>query len=90
MIYLYIRAQVVDYDRWREGYDLHAAAREAGGATSEAYVLRDSADPNDITAMMGWSSLEQAQAFAQSTSLHDAAQMAGVKRISEIRFLQPS
>jgi heme-degrading monooxygenase HmoA len=87
MVYLFIRHHVSDYARWREGYDLHVAAREAGGATSEALVLRDAADPNDITVILGWHDLDQARAFTRSASFKDAVQMAGVVRLMEIRFL---
>ena len=48
MIYIYVRHSVEDYAKWREGYDNHAAARQAGGATDEAYVMRNVDDPNEI------------------------------------------
>ena len=41
MIYLYVRQTIEDYARWKEGFDTHLAARQAGGATAEAFVLRN-------------------------------------------------
>jgi quinol monooxygenase YgiN len=88
MVYLYVRHRVEDYARWREGYDNHAAARQAGGATDEAYVMRNVDDPNEITIILGWSDLQKARAFTQSASLKEAMQNAGVTGQPESRFLE--
>ena len=88
MIYLYVRHTVEDYAKWREGFDNHAAARQAGGATAEASVMRNVDDPNEITVVLGWRDLEKARAFTQSASLKEAMQKAGVTRPPEIRFLE--
>jgi hypothetical protein len=87
MVYLYIRHRVSDFARWREGYDMHIAARQAGGATGTDLVLRDVEDPNEITVILGWNELDQARTFTHSASLKDAAQLAGVLELIEIRFL---
>jgi quinol monooxygenase YgiN len=88
VVYIYVRQSVEDYARWREGYDNHAPARQAGGATDEAYVMRNVDDPNEITAILGWSDLEKARAFTQSASLKEAMQKAGVTGPPEVRFLE--
>ena len=88
MIYLYVRQTVEDYARWKEGFDNHVSARQAGGATDEVYVMRNVDDPNDITVILGWSDLKQARTFSQSTSLKEAMQKAGVTGPPEIRFLE--
>jgi quinol monooxygenase YgiN len=88
MVYIYVRQSVEDYARWREGYDNHAPARQAGGATDEAYVMRNVDDPNDITVILGWSDLQKARAFTQSASLKEAMQKAGVTGPPEVRFLE--
>ncbi len=69
MVYIYVRQSVEDYAKWREGYDNHAAARQAGGATDEGKVMRDVSAPNNITVILGWSDLEKAKSFIQSVSL---------------------
>ena len=88
MIYLFIHQLVEDYARWKESFDNHLAARQAGGATGEAYVMRNVDDPNDITVILGWSSLAKARAFSQSVSLQAAMQKAGVIGSPEVRFLE--
>lgn len=88
MIYLFIRHTVADYARWKEGFDNHAAARQAGGVTDKAYVLRNVDDPNEITVILGWSDLAKARAFTQSVSLKEAMQKAGVTGPPEVRFLE--
>jgi heme-degrading monooxygenase HmoA len=88
MAYIYVRHRVENYARWREGFDTHAAARQAGGATDEVYVMRNTDDPNDLTIILGWSDLEKARAFTQSASLKESMQNAGVTGQPEIRFLE--
>jgi heme-degrading monooxygenase HmoA len=88
LVYLRIRHRVENYARWRERYDTHAPARQAAGATGEAHVMRDVEDPDDITIILGWSSLEEARAFTQSVSLDNAMRQAGVIGSPEIEFLR--
>lgn len=88
MVYIHVQHTVEDYAKWREGFDNHAPARQAGGATDEAYVMRNVEDPNEITIILGWSDLEQARAFSQSASLKEAMQKAGVTGPPEVRFLE--
>jgi heme-degrading monooxygenase HmoA len=88
MIYLYLRHSVEEYARWKEGFDIHAAARQAGGAGDEGYVLRDVDDPSDITIILAWSDLKKARAFSQSASLKEAMKKAGVIDRPEVRFLE--
>lgn len=88
MVYIHVRHTVEDYAKWREGYDNHAAARQAAGATDEAYIMRNVDDMNEITIILGWSDLEKARAFTQSASLKEAMQNAGVTGPPEVRFLE--
>lgn len=88
MVYIHVQHTVKDYAVWREGFDKHASARQASGATDEAYIMRNVDDPNQITAVLGWSDLDQAKAFTQSASLKDAMQKAGVVGPPAIRFLE--
>jgi len=41
---LYLRQTIVNYAHWKEGFDTHLPARQAGGATAEALVLRNVAE----------------------------------------------
>jgi quinol monooxygenase YgiN len=86
--YLYVRHPVEDFRRWKEGFDKHATARQASGATGEAYVMRDTENLNEITLLLGWSNPDKARAFIQSASLKDAMRDAGVLGMPEIRILE--
>ena len=87
MVYIHVRHSVEDYAHWREGFDSHAAARQAGGATDEIYVMRNVDDPNDVTVILGWSDLQKARAFTKSVSLREAMEEAGVTGLPEVRIL---
>jgi quinol monooxygenase YgiN len=88
MVYVHVRHNVEDYERWREGFDDHAPVRQASGATDETYVMRGIEDPNALTVIMGWTDLEKARAFTQSPDLKDAMQKAGVTGPPEVSFLE--
>jgi hypothetical protein len=88
MVYIHVRHRVADYARWREGYDEHAPARQAGGEIGEAQVMRNVEDPNEVVILLGWSDLKKARAFIQSVSLKEAMQLAGVQGSPEVRFLE--
>ena len=88
MIYIYVHHTVEDYATWRKGFDEHASARQAAGATDEVYVMQTLDNTNDITAILGWSDMEKANAFIQSPELKEAMQKAGVTGPPEIRFLK--
>ena len=88
MIYLYLRQTVGDYPRWKEGFDIHLSARQAGGATDETYIMRDVDNPHEITVLLGWRDLAQARTFVQSVSFQAAMQKMGVVGPPEIRFLE--
>ncbi len=88
MIYVAIRHVVCDYRRWKESFDIHAAARQAGGATGEVHVMRNLDAADEITVLLGWRNLQQAKAFTQSVSLQEALQQAGVVGVPEVRFCE--
>ncbi|MBZ0293058.1 MAG: hypothetical protein K8L99_10890 [Anaerolineae bacterium] len=88
MIYLFMRHRVEDYARWKEVFDSHLPARQAGGATDVVYVMRNVDDCNEITIILGWHDLKTARTFRQSVSLKDALHKAGVINLTAIQFLE--
>ncbi len=40
MTYIYVHHTVEDYAAWRKGFDEHASARQAAGATEEANIMQ--------------------------------------------------
>lgn len=88
MIYLYIRHRVADYARWKEGFDRHLGARQAGGATAELILLRNVDDRDEVIVILGWSDLKQARLFSQSISLQLALKKMGVIGVPKISFFE--
>ena len=88
MIYLYLKQTIEDYARWKEGFDTHLSARQAGGATDKALMLRNVDDPHEIIVILGWRDLHQARTFSQSVSLQVAMKKMGVVGVPEVRFLE--
>ena len=78
----------MDYARWKEGFDTHLSARQAGGATDNALVLRNVDNPYEITVLSGWHDVATARTFSQSVSLQAAMKQMGVVGVPEVRFLE--
>lgn len=88
MIYLYIRYAVINDARWKEEFDIHLAARQAGGATEVVCVTRDVDNPQEIIVVLGWRDLATVRAFANSVSLQMALQEMEVVGKVEVRVLE--
>ena len=87
MVYLNVRHTAANYAKWREGFDAHATARRAAGATGVQQVYRDVENPNAITIMMEWENAEKARKFAQDPALREVMEKAGVIGAPEVRFI---
>ena len=87
MIYASIRHTVADYAKWRPIFDADESNRRAFGATGVTQVYRDLANPNDITVVVEWDSLENAQKFASNPALAEGMKAGGVISEPEGRFL---
>jgi hypothetical protein len=77
MTTLFARHTVSNYDEWRKVYDGSAPVQKMWGVSDEA-VYRGTDDPNDITVMHEFPTIEAAVAFAHSEDLKKAMQSAGV------------
>jgi hypothetical protein len=88
MVYLLLRQTIEDYGRWKEGFDRHLAARQAGGATKEAYVMRNVDNAQEIVVLLGWYDLARARAFTNSVSLQAALKQMGVVGLPEMYVLK--
>lgn len=86
MATLLIQHQVKDYAEWRKVFDSFAGVRASAGEIS-ARVYRDASDPNRLTVINQWNSLENAQKFAQSPDLKAAMEKAGVQGPPAVSFL---
>lgn len=68
---------VADYDKWRAAYDALLPMRQAAGMT-DAQVLRGADDPNMVTLIHAFKTLEGARSLFASPDLKQAMQDAGV------------
>ncbi|MDO8972059.1 MAG: antibiotic biosynthesis monooxygenase [Saprospiraceae bacterium] len=66
--------------------DSVAALRSSSGELS-AQVFRDESDPNKITVVNKWNSLDNAKKFAHSPELRAAMEKAGVVGAPNINFV---
>ena len=87
MTYTMMRATVVDYAKWRAGFDDVAATRRTFGATGNDQIYRDRDDPNTVTAILEWEDEKKAREWFQSPVLKQAQQKAGVTSLLEVRVL---
>jgi quinol monooxygenase YgiN len=75
---LFVRHEVNDYVAWRKIYNEFDKTRRNLGVTAQAvYRLPD--NPNDVTVIHDFKSMEQARAFIASPDLKTAMDKAGVK-----------
>lgn len=77
---------VEDYDKWKPIFDEHAAVRKEFGGRG-ATLYRNADNPNNIIVLWEWESAEKAREFAQSDSLREAMQRAGVVGAPTVIFL---
>jgi quinol monooxygenase YgiN len=72
-----VQHSVRDYAAWRTVYEQVQPLRDKHGV-SAADVLQDPTDPNNVTVLHWFPSVDQAQAFVADPGLKDAMATAGV------------
>ena len=86
MPFVLIRHKVTDFATWKAAYDDPATMRKDAGSMG-GQVLRNADDPQEITILLEWDSIENGRAFAASTDLAGAMERAGVADQPDIFFL---
>lgn len=87
MARMFVRHDVQDFTRWKQGYDEAAGLQREAGVTSEsAYQSAD--DPNDVTVIHDFDSIDSARAFAASPELKEAMGQLGVIGKPQIWFTE--
>ena len=86
MASMLVQHSVKDFAAWKSVYDSVADMRSSNGELSD-HIYRDASDPNKLTVMFKWDSLENAQKYAQSPELKAAMEKAGVEGPPDISFL---
>ncbi len=82
---MFVRHEVSDYATWRKAFDAFAPTQTKLGVTSKA-VYQSVDDPNDVTVVHDFQTLEKAKAFAASPELKAAMDKAGVKSAPQIWY----
>jgi hypothetical protein len=85
MATMFVRHTVSNYKTWRKAYDDFAPIQKAKGVTAQA-VYQAADNPNDITVIHEFATVEVAQAFLKSEELKTAMQKAGVVGAPTIWF----
>ena len=86
MVYLLVRHSVADWEKWKPAYDdSNEFRKEAGSLGSQ--VFTDADNPNMVTVLLKWDSLENAQKFTSSDELKQKMMEAGVTSQPAIHFL---
>lgn len=81
-----IQHKVKDFAEWKKVFDSAADMRTSSGEIS-AQIFRDAGDPNSLTVLNKWDSLENAQKFVHSPDLMAATEKAGVAGPPTVLFL---
>jgi hypothetical protein len=76
-VLMVVKHPVKDFDAWRIVYSEAQPIRDRHGVT-DAAVFRDADDPNEVTGLHWFSSVDSARAFADDPDLRDAMARAGV------------
>jgi len=86
MASMLVKHQVNDYAEWKKVFDSMADLRASNGELANK-IYRDASNPNSLTVLNTWDSLENARKFANSPELKAAMQKAGVEGPPNISFL---
>jgi hypothetical protein len=86
MIKLLVHHKVQEYSAWRKVLDDLASTRAQFGSTGQQ-VFQSPSDPNEVTILTDWSSVDEAKAYATSTELKEGMKDAGVISQPDVMFL---
>lgn len=86
---MFVRHDVADYGAWRKAYDAFAPTQKKLGVIYQA-VYQSTENPNDVTVIHDFHSLEKAKAFAASAELKSAMEKSGVKGAPQIWYTSKS
>ena len=89
MYYLMMQHEVADYDQWRKVFDSMESVRHSMGVRSDL-ILRGVDNPNAITILIEWDSLDGARNWMADSRLRDAMKEAGVLKSPTLTYLTRS
>ena len=86
MASMLVQHKVKDFNEWKKVYDSVLDLRKSNGELSDN-IYRDANNPNSLTILFKWDSLENAKKYSQSPELKEAMQEAGVEGPPNVSFL---
>ena len=86
MASLLVQHQVTNFSSWKKEFDTTAALRKSHGELSHQ-IFHDAADANNVTILLKWDSIPNAQKFASSPELRAAMEKSGLAGAPSIHFL---
>jgi hypothetical protein len=86
MATMLVHHKVKDFAAWKKVFDSVKDLRTSSGETSATLYQQDG-DPNNLTLVFGWDSMENAKKYAHSSELKAAMEKAGVVGAPTIHFL---
>jgi len=78
MVYINLRLNVVDYNKWRAGFDANESGRKSARSTGINQFYWDVENPNNVTLVLEWDEAEKAQAFLNDPRTKASMDEAGV------------
>ena len=78
MVYINLRVNVADYDKWRASFDANESSRKSAGSTGVNQYYRDVDNPNNVTLVLEWEAADKAQAFLNDPNTKASMDAAGV------------
>ena len=86
---MFVRHEVVDYSAWRKAFNVFVSTQKKNGVFYLA-VYQSADDPNDVTVIHDFHSLDKAKAFAALPELKAAMEKSGVKGAPQIWYTMKS
>ena len=60
MVYINLRVNVADYDKWRAGFDANESGRKSAGSTDVNQFDRDVDNHDNVTLVLEWDEADRA------------------------------
>jgi quinol monooxygenase YgiN len=78
MVYINLRLNVTDFEKWLAAFEGFEYYRQESGATGTNQIFHDVDDPNNVTLIMEWDEAANAQAFLNNPQTKANMDTAGV------------
>lgn len=82
---MFVRHDVADYPTWKKGYDGFSGYQKSHGVFFQS-VWQSNENPNDVTVIHDFHSIEKAKSFANSQELKEKMAKLGVKGTPQIWY----